>query len=123
MALSQRYISTSHVSQTDLSANIGLLEGDSGGGPRGSDILSGSHPIKVLAYQADAPLPTSWMSTSGKTSSNYTVELQIGEREKIGQGTFGYAPVVSSVCRSSLIQSSTLSLSLSLTLGKSTKRN
>jgi hypothetical protein len=122
MALSHRYISTSHVSQADLSANVGVLEGDGGGGPSGSDILSGSHPIKVLAYQADAPLPTSWMSTNGKTSSNYTVELQIGEREKIGQGTFGYWTVVSSVRRTSLIRCASPGHSSRL-LGKCTKRN
>ena len=51
-------------------------------GPRGSDLLSGSFPIKVVAYKAETPLST-------VTNGNFTVELHIGEREKIGQGTFG----------------------------------
>jgi hypothetical protein len=82
----QRYISKSNVSQTDVSANVheaGVIEG---GGPRGSDLLNGSYPIKVLAYKADTPLPV--LPTG--ISNNYTIELHIGEREKIGQGTFGY---------------------------------
>lgn len=58
----------------------GIIEG------RGkNDLLSGSHPIRVIAYKAETPLST--LSTG---LSNYTVDLHIGEREKIGQGTFGY---------------------------------
>ncbi len=74
--MSQRYIS-----QTDVSADVQ----QSDGGPPGSDLLSGSYPIKVIAYKVDTPLP---VLTTG--IGNYTVELHIGEREKIGQGTFGY---------------------------------
>jgi hypothetical protein len=78
--MSQRYILTSNVSETDVSD--GIIEG---GGRYGSDLLSGSHPIKVIAYKADSPLPLSTMGVG-----NSTVELHIGEREIIGQGTFGY---------------------------------
>ncbi len=87
ITMSQRYISTLDVSQTDVSADVhektGVIEG---GGAPGSDLLSGSYPIKVIAYKADTPLPA---LTTG-IRNNYTVELHIGEREKIGQGTFGY---------------------------------
>ena len=86
MAVANRYISTSNVSQTDLSSRLEMIEG---GERRGSDLLSGSTTIKVIAYRADAPLPSSWAMTSAHSTSNYTIELQIGEREKIGQGTFG----------------------------------
>jgi hypothetical protein len=72
VTMSQQYIS-----QTDVSED---------GAPHGSDLLSGSHPIKVIVYKADTPLP---VLTTG-IRNNYTVELHIGEREKIGQGTFGY---------------------------------
>ena len=51
-----------------------------------SDLLSGSHPIKVTAYSAETVLPAS----AAGAGNNYAVELFIGEREKIGQGTFGY---------------------------------
>ncbi len=74
--MSQRYILTT---QTDVS---------DGGGRRGSDLLGGSYPIRVIAYKADSPLPLSAMGM-GSNSLNHSVELHIGEREKIGQGTFG----------------------------------
>lgn len=61
----------------------GIIEG--GGKAQGNDLLSGSHPIRVIAYRAETPLST--LSTG---LSNYTMDLHIGEREKIGQGTFGY---------------------------------
>jgi hypothetical protein len=82
--MAQRYISTPNVSQTGV--HTGIIEE---GGRCGNDLLSGSHPIKVIAYKADAPLT---VLTTGidNNSLNYTVELYIGEREKVGQGTFGY---------------------------------
>jgi hypothetical protein len=89
MAMSQRYISTLNVSQIDVSTSVQETGVIDGGGARGSDLLSGSYPIKVVAYKAEAPVPTSTTSI-GNTSVNYTIELHIGEREKIGQGTFGY---------------------------------
>jgi hypothetical protein len=55
-------------------------------GTHGNDLLSGSHLIKVTAYKAETALSTG----ASNTSENSTVELYIGEREKIGQGTFGY---------------------------------
>lgn len=61
--MSQRYITTLDVSQTDASADV--------------------YPNKVMVYKVDTPL-------SGLTIGNSTVELHIGEREIIGQGTFGY---------------------------------
>jgi len=87
--MAQRYIPTLNVSQTDVSSGVyetGVIEKD---GPSGSDLLSGTYPIKVTAYKADVPLAVS-TTGMGNNSLNYTVELHIGEREKIGQGTFGY---------------------------------
>ncbi|CAF1090278.1 unnamed protein product [Rotaria sp. Silwood1] len=87
--MSQRYILTSNISQTDISNSVHEMDIiEEGGGSYGSDLLSGSYPIKVLAYKVDTPLPLS-TTTSINSSLNYAVELQIGEREKIGQGTFG----------------------------------
>ncbi len=73
--MAQRY-----VSQLDISTNVqetGVID---------NDLLSGSHPIKVTAYKAETTLP----ALSAGAGNNDTVELHIGEREKIGQGTFGY---------------------------------
>lgn len=70
--MSQRYISsTLDVSQTEME----------------DDLLSGSHPFKVMAYKVD----TSISGLTVTNGNNQTVEIHIGEREKIGQGTFGYS--------------------------------
>ncbi|CAF0949074.1 unnamed protein product [Adineta ricciae] len=74
--MAQRYILT-----TDESA----VEKDES---HGSDLLSGIHPIKVMAYKANTPVTTS-TEASANSLSNSAVELHIGEREKVGQGTFG----------------------------------
>ena len=74
--MSQRYIAQFDVQETDTVENDGT---------HGNDLLAGSQSIRVLAYRAETPLST--VSTGMR---NYTMELQIGEREKIGQGTFGY---------------------------------
>jgi hypothetical protein len=87
--MAQRYIPTLNVSQTDVSSGVyetGVIEKD---GAHGSDLLSGTYPIRVIAYKADAPLAVS-TTAMGNDSLNCTVELHIGEREIIGQGTFGY---------------------------------
>ncbi|CAF4448015.1 unnamed protein product, partial [Adineta steineri] len=73
--ISQRYIS-----QIDMSTDV--IEKNN------SDLLSGTYPIKVMAYKVDTPLSISTMG-NGNNALNYTIELHIGEREKIGQGTFG----------------------------------
>ena len=70
--MSQRYIS-----QLDMSTDMqetNVIE---------NDLLSGSQAIKVTAYRAETPL-------SVLATGMETMELHIGEREKIGQGTFGY---------------------------------
>ncbi|CAF0752117.1 unnamed protein product [Rotaria sordida] len=87
--MSQRYILTSNISQTDISNDVHEMDviEESVGSYR-NDLLSGSYPIKVMAYKVDTPLSLS-ATTSVNKSLNYTVELHIGEREKIGQGTFG----------------------------------
>ncbi|CAF0943982.1 unnamed protein product [Adineta steineri] len=68
------------MSQTDMSTDV--IEKNN------SDLLSGTYPIKVMAYKVDTPLSISTLG-NGNNSMNYTIELHIGEREKIGQGTFG----------------------------------
>ena len=75
MAFANRSISKLNISQSDLSQQAEMIEGN--------DFLSGSLPMKIIAYRAEAPF-------SSHPTSNFAVELQIGEREKIGQGTFGY---------------------------------
>ena len=87
--MSQRYITTLDVSQTDVSASTHETNGMERDRAHGNDLLNGTHPIKVMAYKVDTPLPISTMSM-GNQLLNYAVELHIGEREQIGQGTFGY---------------------------------
>lgn len=86
MTTSKRYISTSHLSQTNPSDQRDFFDHQT----RGNDILNGSATITIFACRAEAPLTSSWSVSSLSSSSNNTVELQIADREKIGQGTFGY---------------------------------
>ncbi|CAF3341897.1 unnamed protein product [Rotaria socialis] len=77
--MSQRYMLTSNISQTDINTSkneIDVIEGD------------GSHPIKVIAFKVDTPLSAA-ISTNIHNPLNNAIELHIGEREMIGQGTFG----------------------------------
>ena len=87
--MSQRYILPSNISRIDTSADEHEIDFVDNRRPHGSDLLSGSFPIKVIAYKVNVPLPVSTTNISNRVL-NYTIELHIGEREKIGQGTFGY---------------------------------
>jgi len=69
-------MSQRHISQID--AHVDLDEVPSS---HSNDLLAGSYTIKVLAYKADSSL---------NSTNECSVELHIGEREKIGQGTFGF---------------------------------
>lgn len=80
--MSQRYVSQFDVSTDVHETDNDVVDNDK---THGNDLLAGSQPIRVIAYRAETPL-----STVSTGTSNYTVELHIGEREKIGQGTFGY---------------------------------
>ncbi|CAF1641305.1 unnamed protein product, partial [Didymodactylos carnosus] len=51
----------------------------------GSDVLNQPFPIRVMALKVEG----STHPTSQSTQVQHQIELQIGEREKIGQGTFG----------------------------------
>ncbi|CAF3993439.1 unnamed protein product [Rotaria magnacalcarata] len=75
--MSQRYMLTSNISQTNINTGkneIDITEGD------------GSHPIKVIAFKVDTPLSAA-TSTNICNPLNNAIELHIGEREMIGQVT------------------------------------
>ncbi|UJR36979.1 hypothetical protein I4U23_029687 [Adineta vaga] len=87
--MAQRYIATLDVSQADARFDVhetNVLEKDE---MQSGDLLSGIHTIKVMAYKVESS--SSSVSTLGYGNNllNSTVELHIGEREKVGQGTFG----------------------------------
>lgn len=75
--------------QADIDTSINEINVTEGDGSRGNDLLSELHPIKVIAFKVDPPSMAS-TAASSYNLLNRAMELHIGEREKIGQGTFGY---------------------------------